>query len=125
MYKIIHRFVNYAFKVRARSKKVYVSGPMTGYPNHNFPAFHKAAKRLRKAGYEVISPAELDENGVALDWANCLIRDLIFMFTCRYIATLPGWTKSNGAGLETFNGRKLKFSIHSVDYFLKNKKEYL
>jgi hypothetical protein len=41
-------------------KRVYIAGPMRGYPNFNFPAFDAAAKRGRDLGYVVISPAELD-----------------------------------------------------------------
>jgi len=97
---------------------------MTGYPKHNYPAFEKASKKLRKAGYDVISPAELDE-GKSLSWADCLIRDIIYLLTCRYIGTLAGWTKSKGALLETHIGKALGFPTYSVEHFLKNKKDYL
>jgi hypothetical protein len=42
-------------------KKIYLSGPMTGLPDLNFPAFHAEAARLRALGYDVINPAELPE----------------------------------------------------------------
>lgn len=38
--------------------RIYCSGPMTGLPDHNRPAFDAAAKRLREQGHFVINPAE-------------------------------------------------------------------
>lgn len=40
--------------------RVYLSGAMRGRPRYNFPMFAEWAERLRKAGYEVYSPAEAD-----------------------------------------------------------------
>jgi hypothetical protein len=40
--------------------KLYLSGPMSGHPNLNFPAFWRAACTLDKKGYTVYSPAEHD-----------------------------------------------------------------
>lgn len=40
--------------------KLYIAGPMRGYDNYNFPAFWHAATKLRYAGHEVMSPAEID-----------------------------------------------------------------
>jgi len=39
----------------------YISGPMTGLPEHNFPAFNAAAAYYRERGFEVINPAEMDD----------------------------------------------------------------
>lgn len=42
-------------------KRVYIAGPMSNCPQFNFPAFYAAAQALRDQGYEVVSPAELDD----------------------------------------------------------------
>jgi hypothetical protein len=42
------------------SKQIYIAGPMSGYPDWNYPAFHAAADKLRKEGWTVHSPAEKD-----------------------------------------------------------------
>lgn len=102
--------------------KAYVAGPMTGIPQYNFPAFDRAAEALRVMGYEVVSPAELDDpedraKALASDdgapqtahhfgksWADFLARDVKLIADGEFavIVVLPGWEKSRGARLETF-----------------------
>lgn len=67
--------------------RVYLSGPMAGLPEHNFPAFHAHAAQLRAAGYDVVNPAEIDNHGKT--WEGCLRTDLREMCTCDAIATTP------------------------------------
>jgi hypothetical protein len=50
--------------------KVYVAGPMRGYPDFNFPAFHAASAKLREKGHEVFSPAEKDQSIHGGDFAK-------------------------------------------------------
>lgn len=102
--------------------KVYLAGPMTGIPQFNFPVFDAAAADLRERGFEVVSPAELDDpetraaalaspdgapgSGMASDetWGDFLARDvkLIADGGVEAIVVLPGWEGSRGARLETF-----------------------
>ncbi|SED31843.1 protein of unknown function [Pseudomonas frederiksbergensis] len=42
----------------ARSNRVYLTGPMTGFEDFNFPAFNKMAADLCACGYVVENPAE-------------------------------------------------------------------
>lgn len=44
----------------ANQKQVYVAGPMTGYPEFNFPAFFAKAKELTALGWKVWNPADKD-----------------------------------------------------------------
>ena len=39
--------------------RIYISGRMTGYPNHNRPAFDAAEKRLTAQGHFVINPVNI------------------------------------------------------------------
>lgn len=39
-------------------QRIYLSGPMTGLPDYNYPAFNAEAARLRALGYTVENPAE-------------------------------------------------------------------
>lgn len=99
--------------------KLYLSGPMTGILNKNFRAFDKAAKKLRKKGYKVISPWDLEVKYPFLDWEMCMKRDIKEQMLCDAIATLPGWKKSKGANLEVHIGKVLKYEIHTVNYWFK------
>lgn len=112
--------------------KIYLAGPMRGYPEFNFPAFHEAARNLRSLGHVVFSPAEKDSerHGTDISKGNqagsveqaekdhgfslriALGEDLEFI--CKHadaIALLPGWEHSAGALAEfaTAKALKLKF----------------
>lgn len=41
--------------------RVYLSGAMRGRPLYNWPLFQHWAYRLRKVGFDVVSPAEMDQ----------------------------------------------------------------
>ena len=88
--------------------RIYLSGPMTGIPENNFPAFHYWAAKLRIDGYEVVSPAEIQE---ASTWELCLRSDLREMCTCDAIALMPGWEGSKGANLELHVAHRLGMRV--------------
>lgn len=80
-------------------RTIYISGPMTGKPQLNFPAFHAKARELRAAGHEVVNPAEHGEQP-GLQWADYLKKDIRLLLDCNEIHMLPGWRESRGARLE-------------------------
>jgi hypothetical protein len=83
------------------SSVIYVSGPMTGLPDFNFPAFQEAAAALRAKGGVVVNPAELDGRDTGpMTWEDYLRRDIRALMDCTHIALLPGWEGSRGARLE-------------------------
>lgn len=97
---------------------LYLSGPMTGIPNKNRPAFEKAKKQLIKAGYVVVSPWDLELKYPKNTWEECMRRDIIEMMgKCDAIATLPNWTMSQGACIEVDLAGGLGWETHSVDYW--------
>lgn len=92
--------------------KLYLAGPMTGYPEFNFPAFHTAAARLREQRFEVWSPAEKDEadgfdpkTDAAQPLRYYMKIDLPAVLEADLVAVLPGWRKSKGAKLEVHVAR--------------------
>ncbi len=103
--------------------RIYVSGPMTNIPNNNVPAFNEATKKLRKKGYTVINPAELDIDERCRTWEDCLRRDIRHLTTCTDIATLKGYKKSRGATLEILIGKALSFEVHPLRYYLKKRRK--
>lgn len=84
--------------------KLYLSGPMTGYDEFNYPAFHAFASMLRNRGHEVVSPPEQDEiSGLdpkVAKWEEFIRWDIRVLIDCEAIVLMDGWHKSRGARLE-------------------------
>ncbi|WP_233099577.1 DUF4406 domain-containing protein [Pseudomonas psychrophila] len=93
-------------------KPLYLSGPMTGLPDLNFPAFHAMAARLRAVGHAVVNPAELDHP--TKNWGECLRRDIVALMACHCVVTLPGWEHSKGARLEVLIADRLGMTVVSA-----------
>ena len=82
------------------TKRCFISGPMTGKPDLNKPAFFEAEEKLRKAGFSVFNPARLGlEDGGFTD-QMILGMDLTALSYCNYIYMLDGWSSSKGASAE-------------------------
>ena len=95
--------------------RLYIAGPMQGYPKFNFPLFDTAAEAMRRLGFEVVNPAEHDrgawpdivtwpgyETGdvskcPSFDLARVLRWDFQQVMQCDAIVMLPGWERSTGA----------------------------
>jgi len=93
------------------SKRIYISGPMTGMPEHNFPAFHAVADRLRKAGWSVVNPAENFKGRTDLPREAYMRMDVALMATCNAIAMLPMWRESRGARVEYLLAREMGMEL--------------
>lgn len=89
---------------------------MNGYPDSNFAAFNEATIKLRKVGYEVITPHEHDlAAGSVQDWQRTLTRDLSQFVCCvDGIAALPKFYESKGACLEVHTALALGKSIELI-----------
>jgi hypothetical protein len=109
--------------------KIYIFGPMAGYPDHNFPAFNKKAAELRALGHEVYNPAEVEpeqyrerspleasqfHNG---RYRNCLSQELKWICDeAEGMYGLIGWEHSKGANSEHTTGKAVgcKFFYEST-----------
>lgn len=96
------------------SVKLYLSGPMTGYPNLNYEAFHENAKKLRNWGHEVWSPAECKENE-GQPWHTCMERDFHAVLAADAVAVMDGWETSRGARSEVFVALVCRHPIFNAD----------
>lgn len=89
------------------SHTIYISGPMRGCDNLNYPAFGQAEALLK--GFfprsVIISPAELCPQD--MEATDALKRDYLALTACDWIAFLPGWQTSEGARTEYAIARSL------------------
>lgn len=107
-------------------KEIYIAGPMSGYPEFNFPAFFAAQKRLEADGWKVWNPAAKEAEGeveadksfstgdnVALvkggwDYKGAISWDLQKVIHSDAIYMLPGWEFSPGASAEHATAKFIK-----------------
>lgn len=109
-------------RARIVRRAAYVAGPMRGHVAFNFPAFDAARDRLVTAGYDVISPADIDRHAGDENSDNqplFALRDFFCLYFLRvaleggagFVAMLPGWEKSAGAAAEFFLARWLGLTV--------------
>lgn len=107
-------------------ERVYIAGPMRGYPELNFPSFFKAEKEWQELGWAVVNPAQMDlddgydpykdkdieVNGIS--FTEAMARDLPAVASCHAIALLPGWEASVGANTELKHAIKLGRKVYDA-----------
>jgi hypothetical protein len=106
---------------------IYLAGPMTGLPRHNFDAFDDATAEIERAGHCVVSPANLSRGLGATDWegntiecddtnryATCMRRDIQAVMLSDAIYVLSGWQESRGAKIEVALAQVLAIPV--IDY---------
>lgn len=130
------------------STLVYISGPMSGCPDHNFPAFDAAESALKKLGYEVVSPANLtrsrwglhggeerylaavavmnrdsyDNRSARMLYLGNDLRGLLGGLDgtrCTDVLLLPGWERSRGATLEALVAAQIGTPFWTWDAVMK------
>lgn len=97
----------------------YLSGPMTGLPDYNYPEFERISRLLREDEYTVLSPHETEPHPPEMyleedKWHYYMERAREMVSASTAILLMRGWPYSSGATQE------LKWSIefkHDVFYF--------
>ena len=95
----------------------YLAGPMSGYPEFNFPAFRDAARELVDMGLRNLyhtATGVPPREAVAKPWEDYLRDALRLMLTCDAVVVLPGWRESKGARLEVYVALELGMPV--VEY---------
>lgn len=92
-------------------KRAYLSGPMSGLPDMNYPAFNAEASRLRDLGLHVENPAENPEQS---SWEDYMKAAIIQMLSCEIVVMLPGWSESRGALIERELALRLGLKVISA-----------
>lgn len=95
--------------------RVYLSGPMSGFPEWNFPAFNAAAEHLRNAGYRVFNPAELPHPADTTPLKVFMREDIRALLGADIVVVLPEWEKSKGARLEVLIAQNLGLEIRQYN----------
>jgi hypothetical protein len=82
----------------------YISGPMTGYPEHNFPAFHKAGECLKLAfpNVKVFNPAENFGGDRTRETWEYMRLDIRYAHEAAVLVLLDGWENSRYTNLEVW-----------------------
>lgn len=97
-------------------KKIYIAGPMSGYPEFNFPKFFETERKLLNDGWIVFNPAnKVDEVEIALqveaystgnaleliaggfNFRKAYTWDVVKVIEANAIYMLKGWETSPGA----------------------------
>jgi hypothetical protein len=81
--------------------RIYLAGPMTGYPNFNYDGFFAAEKEWAAAGFEVLNPARHFEGDQSRPYADYIRADIQELCDrAEAVAMLKGWESSRGAFVE-------------------------
>lgn len=93
--------------------KTYLAGPMSGYPEYNYPLFREVEGYLLMRGYDIVSPVNCVAEGEN-DWKVCMRACIIAMLRCDRVFLLSGWKKSKGATIEVFIAAALEMDFAEI-----------
>jgi hypothetical protein len=106
-------------RAQAKKETLYLSGPMRGFENYNYPVFNTLAEQLRDAGFTVHNPAENfpNEEPGTRTYSEYMRLDIASVLNSTGIVLMPGWERSEGAKFEATTARLigLKFYLARLD----------
>lgn len=88
---------------------IYISGPMSGYPECNYPEFFRVEKLLQQQGLLTVNPAN---NDTGKSYREIIRGDLLMLINnCDGLALLDGWEHSRGAKVERHIAEVMQMDI--------------
>jgi hypothetical protein len=102
--------------------RLYLFGPMRGYPAANRPAFKVARETMRAMGHEVFCPSELTESYKEAKIAYSMIEmmRLDLNWICNYaegLVGLEGWNVSKGSLVEVHLAWFKEIPVYEYEQF--------
>lgn len=101
-----------------KKKRIFISGPMTGIKDFNFPLFNAVAAKLRDYGFDVVNPVDIcrkyKKEKVLTDrnvFAQMIAEQQEAERTCDVLMLLPGWEDSKGVRLELKTALELGLTL--------------
>lgn len=108
-----------------KRRKIYICGPITGYPDGNKAEFNSAAERINAAvGYMAVNPHTICADIVIGKseeqlkskqlWKKCMVADIKVLVDCDLLVTLPGCKTSKGAQVEIELAKGLGIPVYDL-----------
>jgi hypothetical protein len=101
----------------------YLAGPMSGYPEFNYPTFTSTTIMLRQSGFVVYSPhevpwptAEATLNDQEALWKYMMRQTRKMQRRCNSIILMAGWASSRGAKIELQRAMSMDHQIFTLAY---------
>lgn len=106
------------------SMTIFISGPMSGHKDFNYPAFHRAGEELKKNEIKFYSPVHgrfghprpAPTQETAKPWEYYMRQSLKQLLLCDSIYMLAGWEESHGARLENGIATTLGMTIYYQEH---------
>lgn len=98
-----------------KQKSIYLAGPMTGYPQLNFPAFEAGARRLEEWGWAVHNPATSFNGAMDLPYKVYMAAAVNMLCQAEAIAVMEGWQGSRGATMEALIAQRLGLPFYNAE----------
>jgi hypothetical protein len=95
---------------------VYLSGPMTGMPELNIPAFNAEKAFCEQCGFKVLSPPDVaGKLSDSPNWSMLMKISIKSLCTADRVQTLVGWDNSPGAIVEVFVAKIIGLEVFCPD----------